>query len=400
MSKAIPRPQLALSKPRPRPSAEAAKWLRPGVVVHEPCATADALLIDFAGELRARGFRVGGYARKPQPAGASPLSVDLATGASFVEEPRAARRRLEQAISEGADLFAVGRFPACADAAGEVGLPIGPTSGRGLPVLTAIAGAAIHHTHSFVRLEGTMIAPDRRDLWRWWGPERLYDDLILGVPETETIRVVCGLRWVLVEGRRGAGLAPLPRPGGEFAARADKLRGESLATLARLARSLDPLETALGVAAINAHYNRFDFAGFAGDGAAAFRSAPSPVAVIGAFPDIGDVLPECAVVEASPRPGALSFAALDTLLPACGAALVNSSALVNRSLQRILRLARQRPVGLVGPATPLASRLHAYGLSVLGGFVVHDASGLAGAVAAGAPAREFVRFGRLVHIRA
>ena len=99
-------------KPRPRPSAEAAKWLRPGVVVHEPCATADALLIDFAGELRARGFRVGGYARKPQPAGASPLSVDLATGASFVEEPRAARRRLEQAISEGADLFAVGRFPA------------------------------------------------------------------------------------------------------------------------------------------------------------------------------------------------------------------------------------------------------------------------------------------------
>jgi uncharacterized protein (DUF4213/DUF364 family) len=90
---------------------------------------------------------------------------------------------------------------------------------------------------------------------------------------------------------------------------------------------------------------------------------------------------------------------MESLLPGCGGAIVNSSALVNRSLPRILRLARNRAVALIGPSTPLTPRLHGYGLAVLGGFVVRDADGLAAAVRAGAPPKDFVPFGRYIHIK-
>ena len=111
------------------------------------------------------------------------------------------------------------------------------------------------------------------------------------------------------------------------------------------------------------------------------------------------ILPDCAIIEADPRPGEYPIAAMETLLPACGGAVVNSSALINRGLTRILRLARSRAVALIGPSTPLTPRLHDYGLAVLGGFVVRDPSGLAQAVAAGALPKEFARFGRYIHLQ-
>jgi hypothetical protein len=113
-----------------------------------------------------------------------------------------------------------------------------------------------------------------------------------------------------------------------------------------------------------------------------FRAAPGPVVVIGAFPGVDSILPDCAIIETDPRPGEYPVAAMESLLPGCGGAIVNSSALINRSLTRILRLARHRAVALIGPSTPLTPRLHDYGLAVLGGFIARDARGLGEAVKA------------------
>jgi uncharacterized protein (DUF4213/DUF364 family) len=168
--------------------------------------------------------------------------------------------------------------------------------------------------------------------------------------------------------------------------------------LAELSTSWDPLETALGIAAINAHYNRFDLQARLGNGVKAFRHVAGRVGVIGAFPGVDGMLPNCAVMETDPRPGEFPLAAMDTLLPACGAAIVNSSALVNRTLPRILRLARNRPIALIGPTTPMTSRLFDYGMTVLGGLVVTDPNGLGNAIRAGALPREFTRFGQFAHI--
>ena len=88
---------------------------------------------------------------------------------------------------------------------------------------------------------------------------------------------------------------------------------------------------------------------------------------------------------------------MDSLSPRCGAAVINSSALINRSLPRILRLAEDARVALIGPSTP--SRLTSYGVGILGGLIVEDIPGLASALRAGASSREFGKFGRFIHLR-
>lgn len=90
---------------------------------------------------------------------------------------------------------------------------------------------------------------------------------------------------------------------------------------------------------------------------------------------------------------------MDTLLPGSAAMVASSSALINRTLARVLRFARRARVALVGPATPLTPRLHAYGCEILGGFQVRDVEGLAALIAAGGMPCDFGRFGRHVHIR-
>ncbi|WP_454918082.1 Rossmann-like domain-containing protein [Xanthobacter sediminis] len=374
-------------------------WIRPGVVVHDPFDSVDGLLASFAFELNTRGFRALGYVQVPRPdASGPPLYIDLATGAPLAQEPGAAEAFLRRAMAEAADLIVIGRFSACTEATDSVGAPIGAGLGRGLPLLTAIAGPAIHQWHSYVRHEGSMLAPDRRALWTWWGPDRLYRDLALGVAADEVRRITVGPRWIMVEGPEGAGLAALPRHPRELKPRLSELKRRSLRDLAALTSSWDPLETAVGVAALNAHYNRYDLEGQPGNGAHRFRHVEGQVVVIGAFPGVDGILPRCAVVEADPRPGAYPIAAMDALLPGCGGAIVNSSALINRSLPRILRLAGSRPIALVGPSTPMTARLYDYGVETLGGFLVRDPEGLAAAVEAGAMPRDFTRFGRYAHV--
>jgi hypothetical protein len=383
-----------------------APWIRPGVVVHDPAESIDGLLAEFALSLRGRGFNVVGYVQRNNRGcsgngyGCAPKVdyFDLSSSATLTVERGAGTKYLRQAMREDADLLVISHFAACTEATDNVKATIGGSASQGMPMLTSIAGQCIHKWHSYVRQEGSMIAPDMTSLWRWWGPERLYRDLALGVADDEVCQITCGSRWIMVEGPHGAGLAYLPRHPRDILPKLPRFARQSLRSLAALSRSWDPLEMALGIAAINAHYNRFDLEGKPGNGVKAFRQVAGRVVVIGAFPGVEGILPNCAVIEADPKPGEFPPVAMDSLLPSCGAAIVNSSALINRSLPRILQLAQNRPVALIGPATPMTPRLHDYGLDVLGGLVVTDPAGLAAAIRAGAAPRAFGQFGRYVHL--
>lgn len=373
-----------------------APWIRPGAVVHDSAERVDGLIADFAVELKARGFTVIGVV--DQPTGDSPRGLDLASGGPVAMSAGVAEEYLRHAMRENADLLVISHFPAAVQAMAGAKAQIGLDATQGMPLLTSVAGRSIHEWHAFAHHEGTMLAPDRRSLWAWWGPERLYRDLALGIGDAEVRHIACGSRWLMVESALGAGLSYLPKAPRELLPRLNKLTGRSLRELAGLTFSWDPLETALGVAAINAWYNRFDLEGQPGNGVRAFHDAPGRAVVVGAFPGIEDVLPNCAVIEASPRPGEYPTVAMDSLLPGAGAAVINASALVNRTLPRILKLARSRRLALIGPATPLTSRLFDYGVEILSGLVVDDAHGLGLAIEAGALPRDFARFGRFVHI--
>ena len=371
-----------------------APWISPGVVIHQPDSPVDAMLAAFAAGIAGRGFTVAGCVQ-----GEDGL-IDLASGTPLPGEPAAAAARaLRKAMREDADLAVISGFALFRHAATDLAAAVGEGLTQGMPVLTTVADGGVQAWHEFAGTAGSLIPPAMDSLWRWWGPERLYQDLALGVAHDQVRQLVIGPRWLMVEGPAGAGLAYLPRNARDLISRLADFRKMSLRQLADYSSSWDPLEMALGVAAINAHYNRFDLEGEPGNGAQAFGAEAGRVVVVGAFPGLNEVIRNPQVIETDPRPGEYPTVAMDTLLPGCAAAVVASSSLVNRTLPRILRLAHGSRVALVGPVTPLTTRLHAYGVEILGGLVVRDAKGLGAAIRAGALPREFVRFGQYVHLR-
>jgi hypothetical protein len=392
-----------------------APWIRPGVVVHEPMALVDGLLAEFALSLKDRGFNISGFVQRNNSGGEEPGTgcaaliefYDLASGNTFVVDRdlatgstvTAAARHLRKAMRDDADLVVISRLSAFEAAAKSLRSTLGDGLSQGMPVLSSIAGRCVGKWPEVMSRDSAMIGADLTSLWRWWGPERLYRDLSLVVAEDDVLQIACGPRWIMVEGPNGAGLAYLPRSPRALIPQLPRLGRMSLRQLAGLSLSWDPVKMALGIAAINAHTNRFDLQGFAGNGTQALSHVAGRMVAVGAFPGLSDILPNCAVIETDPRPGEFPIVAMDTLLPGCSAAVVNSSALINRNLPRILRLAQGGRIALVGPSTPLTPRLFAYGLDILGGLVINDPNGLAAAVRAGATPREFGRFGRYVHIK-
>lgn len=374
-----------------------APWIRPGVVVHEAAMPVDGLLAAFAGDVRERGFSVAGCVQ----AGEGSRLIDLATGKTLPDDDlsAAAASRMRSAMRDDADLVVIGHFQAMERAATGLRAIVDEGLAQGMPVLTSITGGTIQSWLDFAGQDGAIIPPSLPALWRWWGPERLYRDLALGVPADDVRQIACGQRWIMVEGPHGSGLAYLPRYPKELLPRLPGLAKQSLKDLADLSASWDPVEMALGIAAINAHYNRHDRQGQTGNGAHLFSRERGRVMAIGAFPGLSAALPNCMVIETDPRPGEYPTVAMDTLLPGCAAAVVNSSTLINRNLPRILRLTQGSRVALVGPSTPMTERLYPYGVEVLGGLAVRNPKGLAAAIKAGAHPKDFGQFGQYLHIR-
>jgi len=372
-----------------------APYFRPGAVIHEPSARMDELIAKFALTLRDRGFSVAGCLRQDG------RLLDLATAEPVADgdEAQWAAKAFRGAMRDDADLVVISDFAAAAAAAKEMQVTIDTGISPSMPMLTALPGADIRSWLDFTEQKGAIIAPNMKALWHWWGPEWLYRDLSNGVAHDEVRQIACGPRWLMVQGPAGTGLAYLPRSSKEFLPRLPRYKRMTLRQLAELAPSWDPLEMAIGMAAINAHYNRLDLDAAMGNGAETFGGETGRVVVIGAFPGLADALANPQVIETEPRPGEFPTVAMDTLLPGCAAAVVASSTLVNRSLPRILRLAHGSRLALVGPITPMSPRLYHYGVEVSGGLVVRDPNGLAEAIRAGAMPREFYRFGHYAHIR-
>ncbi len=390
-----------------------APWIRPGAVVHQPEAAVDDLLTAFAHEIRQRGFQVAGYVQRNHPQadlgqdGPEPVELtDLASG-RVMTVPRGDSRAMAAAVGslrgamrDEADLVVIGRFSAFRKAASAMTAAMSDGITRGMPVLTSIGSPCVEKWQAFAGAGAALLPPDAAALWQWWGPDRLYRDLTLGVADDEVWRVACGPRWLMVQGPHGTGLAYLPGGPKDPHGRLRRAERMSLGQLAGLSRSWDPLEMALGIAAINAHYNRPAPDLRLDNGARALAGQAGRVVVIGAFPGLSEIFPTPLVIEAAPRHGEYPTIAMDSLLPGCAVAVVTSSTLINRTLPRVLRLAQGARVALIGAATPLTPRLFAYGVEVAGGLLVEQPDALAAAIRAGAPPRDFARFGRWVHRRA
>ncbi|MGE4221477.1 MAG: DUF364 domain-containing protein [Alphaproteobacteria bacterium] len=216
-------------------------------------------------------------------------------------------------------------------------------------------------------------------------------------------RVVVGLNWTMVEGPAGIGVAHTPARGtagcrstpnpGSYA-------GAPLAELAGMATSAQPFEKAIGMAAANAYWNRFDLKGESTNGLDLVEARGTRTVVIGRFPGLDERLPGCAVIEREPGPRDYPESAAAELLPQAEQVVITASTLANGSLPDFLSLLpRTAYAVLLGPSTPFSPVLFEAGFAALSGLVVRDAEAFTRTVAEGGAVAAFKRHARYVTLR-
>lgn len=210
----------------------------------------------------------------------------------------------------------------------------------------------------------------------------IVNDLLRQLPEDAEVRsVTVGAHWTAVCSRH-CGLASTviaERPHGHARVReVGRLHLKTAHELAEYARSEDPLEASIGVAAINSlieadpkcavELNAADVLAEKGRG--------RKVALVGHFPFIPALRRAAAelwVLERHPSEGEFPADMADKLLPLADVVAITGTALINHTLDHLMGMARAEALILVlGPSTPLSSVLLDHGASLLSGAVVAD----------------------------
>ncbi|HVO19185.1 MAG TPA: DUF364 domain-containing protein [Anaeromyxobacter sp.] len=218
------------------------------------------------------------------------------------------------------------------------------------------------------------------------GPWSLYERLLDALPaEAAVRRVLVGRAWTLVEAQ-GLGMAMSHDDDESEASLQPPYAGRPLRQLAAGLRSWNVREAAIGLAAVNSHYNDRARVEQAFGRRLPERNDETVfqfllpelvgrrVAVIGHFPGLEPLAARCrlTILERRPQPGDLPDFAAEYLLPEQDWVFITGVTLVNKTLPRLLELSRRAKVVLVGPSVPLTPRWFEWGVSVVAGSVAVD----------------------------
>jgi len=387
--------------------------IRAAAVLYTQHPTEGTALSFFASQLKKRGWNVGGVVqdilRNDQGKKIGVDAVALDTGDRFpivrptpddleagscgldrsvLTESSVALRR---AIDNKVDILIVEKFGEREQLGEGLSDDIMSAMADGIPVLVAVPAAALEIWTDFTGGLADLLPSDLTALQGWWERKNLYEELIRPIPIEPVKRVVVGLNWTMVEGANGCGLAHTPdrgHSGCRSVPEASDLVKKDLRVLADLSRSWNPFEAAIGVAAINAFYNRFDLNGEEINGLDLLKNINGPVTAIGAFKEIETKFSDLSVVEVSPKENQFPQAAAGPLLETCDGAVITASTMINKTLPGLLEYCRNNKTVLVGPGTPLAPALHYYDIDALSGLVVEDVDAVAGIVSAGGSVKD------------
>jgi hypothetical protein len=241
----------------------------------------------------------------------------------------------------------------------------------------------------------------------------IYDRLLDELPESGTAAAcLVGRTWTLVRSD-GVGMAKSFRDPGQARTLKSPIAGTSRRELAAYLKSWNLFEASLGLAALNSFFNEpgrvESWLGRSSDEVASgpvfAKMAPElegkKVAVVGHFPDLGHLAERCelTILERNPQEGDLPDFAAEYVLPGQDFVFVTGTALVNKTLSRLLELAAGARVVLVGPSVPLTPLWFDWGVDVLAGTVVTDPARAWEATQEGGNRSVFENGASMVHIR-
>lgn len=218
-------------------------------------------------------------------------------------------------------------------------------------------------------------------------PWQLYDKLIDAIPGDMTVvGATVGLRWCRVTSSEGSlGIAyTLDERSRPPLYNEATFAGAPLVEIAALVKSWNLAEAGIGMAAINAWYAHPERAtgnGYTRTAANSWAHVFHPyseavagkvVSIVGHFPFAPEPLREAAqlrILERSTHPGDYPDPACEYLLPDSDYVFISSSALVNKTMPRLLQLSANATTIVLGPSTPLSPVLLDHGVDVVTGFV-------------------------------
>ncbi|MDO4547022.1 MAG: DUF364 domain-containing protein [Clostridia bacterium] len=211
-------------------------------------------------------------------------------------------------------------------------------------------------------------------------PWKLYDKLIATVDDDKVSRVRIGASWTMVETESGrAGLAS-SSSGGSVITDMSQFAGMPLSRAAEMIKSWDFSQAAIGLAAINAHLNRGALFGSQQNPDAFLRyrdmARGKKVGVVGHFAYLESRLAgicDMCVLERKPSAGDYPDPACEYLLPEMDVVFITGSAVINKTMPRLLELCKNAFTVICGPSTPMDGVFFEMGADALCGFCVNDA---------------------------
>ncbi|MCJ7491835.1 MAG: DUF364 domain-containing protein [Dehalococcoidia bacterium] len=159
---------------------------------------------------------------------------------------------------------------------------------------------------------------------------------------------------------------------------AARLIGRSARELARLALSHDPLDAALGMAAVNSLLDVDESRCEERNGRDIVieHAAGKSVALVGHFPfvpELREVARELSVLELRLRPGDLPATEAARVIPEAEVVAITGTAFVNHTIEPLLGYCRPEALVIViGPTAPLSSVLFDFGVDIISGARVAD----------------------------
>lgn len=215
----------------------------------------------------------------------------------------------------------------------------------------------------------------------------IYDALIDSVGENSFVdKVYYGRHWASASVGGSCGLA--------MACEGDSIRPKqsfgnlpvSLKEAAAGIKSWNYPEASISLAACNAFFNTSErlqeldcYEPYENYCTAGLKLSGAKIGLIGHLtvtPEMKEKAKEIFIIERAPKPGDYPDPACEFILPSCDIVLITGSALINKTLPRLLELSRNAYTILTGPSVPMCPELLNFGIDRLAGMVVSDPDAL------------------------